>query len=632
MLVIRGLNGDQKEAIYRVHRPIIVGRSRNCDVFIADVRSSRQQARFFRNESGELVVEDLNSLNGTYLNGRQIAQHPLRAGDVVRLGSTDFRVEELSDDNAVELVDIEGTDGGEAPALSSDGRFAQGYGHSNQEIQIIKQADTVELPSLGALPADDYFKAIGIDESVTGEEGLSALQRKTRNFATLFEISSMQSWSVDESEMLQQVLDILLKVPGGDFAYVALLADGILVPKVVRSKTGHRERITLSKTIGRYVLQERCAVLAPDLRNDNRFSGSDSIIMGPSASILAAPMIQTDTDGERKVIGLLALCTSSVRENTSEDDLDLLCVVAGMLSTALAKIALQKQRERTLSELEQANRKILETQEQLIRSERLAAIGRLSSGVIHEVKNHLSPLMLADMIAEQYPEDEDIQEMAEMVIEARRRILDIVDEIRMFARGDNRSYSMQPHRVGEVCSKVIRFVRCDAKVRAVRLSFDQQDDAMVIIDSDRIRQVLINLIQNAADAVENIESPEVSVRVCSAAVLIHQEIPGWESASASTPLNTSGDELDSGCIYICVRDNGTGIEPNILRQIFDPLFTTKGENGLGLGLDICRRIVRAHRGTLSCVSRVGVGTEFRVGIPLTFTETSESLEQIVTIQ
>ena len=60
--------------------------------------------------------------------------------------------------------------------------------------------------------------------------------------------------------------------------------------------------------------------------------------MGPSASILAAPMIQTDSDGERKVIGLLALCTSSVRENTSEDDLDLLCVVAGMRSTALAKI------------------------------------------------------------------------------------------------------------------------------------------------------------------------------------------------------------------------------------------------------------------------------------------------------
>ena len=99
-------------------------------------------------------------------------RNTLRAGDVVRLGSTDFRVEELSDDNAVELVDIERTDGGDSPALSSDGRFAQGYGHTNQEIQIIKQADTVELPSPGALPADDYFKAIESDESATGEEGL----------------------------------------------------------------------------------------------------------------------------------------------------------------------------------------------------------------------------------------------------------------------------------------------------------------------------------------------------------------------------------------------------------------------------------------------------------------------------
>ena len=62
LLVIRGLNNDQKGMTYRVQHPIIVGRSRNCDVFIADVRASRQQARFYRKPEGDLIVEDLGSL------------------------------------------------------------------------------------------------------------------------------------------------------------------------------------------------------------------------------------------------------------------------------------------------------------------------------------------------------------------------------------------------------------------------------------------------------------------------------------------------------------------------------------------------------------------------------------------
>ena len=65
-LILTGLNNDQTGLTYKVEKPMVVGRSKNCDIFIADALSSRQQARFFRNDVGELFVEDLNSLNGTF--------------------------------------------------------------------------------------------------------------------------------------------------------------------------------------------------------------------------------------------------------------------------------------------------------------------------------------------------------------------------------------------------------------------------------------------------------------------------------------------------------------------------------------------------------------------------------------
>lgn len=566
LLVIRGLNNDQKGMTYRVQQPIIVGRSRNCDVFIADVRASRQQARFFRQEQGELVVEDLGSLNGTFLNGRQISRQQLQEGDVIRLGSTDFGVQRMVTHSTVEVVE---------PALP-------------QETQIVKQVSTVELPSLGAMKTHDYLRAIGVSEEISKGEAnqtIAALQRKTRNFATLFEISTVVQRYSDPNEMLSAVVDVLLKVPGGDAAYVALLNEHKeLIPKVSRDTNGDAGgRFFLSRTVSNYVLEEQCAVIAPDIRNDARFAESQSVILGPTGSILAVPIVVG-----KLAQGLLAISTEDVRHKPAEDDLDLLCVAASIIGPALHNLELKIQREKYLKDLEAANKKILATQEQLLRAEQMAAIGRLSSGVIHEVKNHLSPLMLADMVAEQYPDDEDIQEMTEMVIEARKRILDLVDEIRMFARGDTRSYNLQPNAISDVTERVVRFVRCDAKVRRTQLKYHCHNQPLVIMDGDRIRQVLINLIQNAADAVHGIDNPEIIVQV-----YVKEEF---------------------ACIS--VSDNGIGIPDEIRGRIFDPLFTTKGENGLGLGLDICSRIIKAHYGQLLCETKPEGGTSFIVQLPL----------------
>ena len=565
-LILKGLNNDQQNLVYNVDESIIVGRSRNCDIFISDVLSSRQQARFFRNDFGELFVEDLNSLNGTFLNGRQIRKHRLELGDIVRLGTTDFEVVRKTVDISVEVVE---------PIYP-------------EEQQIIKSVATIEFPSLEKMQAQGYMRhlySIGktSTENIEQKRAVQDLQRKTRSFAALFEISNVIAEKKGTEDMLHAVLDILLKVPGGDFSYLALLEDGALVSKASRVTSSGREHFVLSQSVSRYVLKEQCAVLAPDIRSDERFSAYDSIVSGATGSIMASPLLKANGTSW----GLLALCSAESQAELTEEDLDLLCVVAHMVNSALENIRLKEQRETHIKALQEANRKILETQEQLLISERMAAIGRLSSGVIHEVKNHMSPLMLADMIMEQYPKDQDIQSMAEMVIEARTRILDLVDEVRMFAQGDARSYDKQPHSLDKICRRVIQFVKCDAKVHNIQIEYTCHFEITLIVDEAKIKQVLINLLQNAADALVGVDAPLISIIL----------------------------KKDKGFICIQVEDNGVGIPLELQKRIFDPMFTTKGDKGLGLGLDISNQIMKDHDGVLACTSSYGVGTTFQMLFP-----------------
>ena len=319
-LNIKGLNKDQKNQVYSIEEPLIVGRSRSCDIFIMDVRASRQQARFFRSETGALCLEDLGSLNGSFVNGKQIDRVILKEGDVVRLGSTDFLVQKR-DGSTVKVVDTD----------------------FFQKTKIVKQMTHLSLPSLETMHANEYFRAIGVTEEIKPlQDDVSKLQRQTKNFATLFEISKVLQREETMVDMCCGVLDLLLKVPGGDIAYVVMVDDnGVLKPKAARDLNGNTpKQFVLSKTVSKYVLQEQCGVLAPDVQNDERFSSSQSIIFNQTSSILAAPII---IEGVSR--GILALLAHDTDIDIQEEDLELLCLVAGLMARTIQNLELQGQLE-----------------------------------------------------------------------------------------------------------------------------------------------------------------------------------------------------------------------------------------------------------------------------------------------
>jgi signal transduction histidine kinase len=145
----------------------------------------------------------------------------------------------------------------------------------------------------------------------------------------------------------------------------------------------------------------------------------------------------------------------------------------------------------------------------------------------------------------------------------------------------------------ELCDLVedtLRFTRYDRLFRhriEVRRVYDAQP--VVFVNRSKIKQVLLNLLRNAAQAMHGQHrEPHFEVRVSS--------------------------DGESG--FLSVTDNGSGIPPDRLDKIWQPFYTTKGQEGTGLGLDLCRQICERHHGGISVTSEVGVGTTFTVRLPL----------------
>ncbi len=242
--------------------------------------------------------------------------------------------------------------------------------------------------------------------------------------------------------------------------------------------------------------------------------------------------------------------------------------------------------EQTYLNLSSAHKQLKETQQQLIHAEKLSLIGQLSSGIAHEVKNQLNMIGFAELIQDAYPADEKIQKYTSCITKAGNAIYNLVDEMRRFAKKEQRSYEMQAASVTETLERLLHFVRFDTLLCTRTLTTDFQETPLALLNEDKFTQVMINLIRNAAHATQEGEG-EISLRV------------------------TSHDEQ----IQVDVSDNGIGIPEEMREHIWEPFFTTKGDEGTGLGLDICKRIIEEHHGTISCESQLDLGSTFTILLP-----------------
>ncbi len=245
-----------------------------------------------------------------------------------------------------------------------------------------------------------------------------------------------------------------------------------------------------------------------------------------------------------------------------------------------------KVQERT-AELESKNQLLMKTQQELVRAEKLAAVGELAAGVAHEINNPMAiirgnaEVLLMDLSAE-HPNREE----AEIISQQVSRVEGIVGNLLSFARQQRKA--LRRVAIERILEEILRQVGHQVKLDGIELhQHFSMGTTEIEGDENQLRQVFTNLIVNAVQAME--KGGTLTVR---------------------TVL-----ERESGVCRIEIADTGIGIPPDQINNIFTPFFTTK-QTGTGLGLSVSYGIVENHGGTITVASEVGTGSQFVVTLPL----------------
>lgn len=257
--------------------------------------------------------------------------------------------------------------------------------------------------------------------------------------------------------------------------------------------------------------------------------------------------------------------------------------VTGLLAGAEQR---ERQRyEQTAAELQRAYDELRSTVDQLLLADRHSSLGRMSAAIVHEIRNPLGAIRgAAEALEAAVPRDHEKAEFLAIIEREVEQLNGLVGDFLQFARPRSPELLLTPPR--EIIESVVKLTGKQAAQSLVQIEVNVADDLpAVMLDGEQMKQVLLNLILNAVDA-----------------------MPGGGHLIISA--NRRGEELE-----IIVRDNGKGIDPTVRDKLFSPFVTTKAR-GTGLGLAIAHRLVSQHEGRIVADDAEGGGTVFQILLPL----------------
>jgi signal transduction histidine kinase len=276
------------------------------------------------------------------------------------------------------------------------------------------------------------------------------------------------------------------------------------------------------------------------------------------------------------------------------------------LNRMLERISEDKQKLRsTVQSLEKANLDLKKAQKEIIQAEKLASVGRLSSGIAHEIGNPIGIIMgYLELVKQKNISDDEKNEYIIRTEDEINRINTIIRQLLDLSRPSN--VGAEAISVHDIIDDIIKVVQFQPLMSKIRLKFflDAEDDT-VIADPNQLRQVFLNLIINAADAITSNEKKREGELTIKSAVVRDALGPDGDSAE------------DQPLLQVMYIDNGPGIPSENIGNIFDPFFTTKEPGkGTGLGLSVSFMIIESIGGTIRASSEVGKGTTMNIFLPL----------------
>ena len=241
----------------------------------------------------------------------------------------------------------------------------------------------------------------------------------------------------------------------------------------------------------------------------------------------------------------------------------------------------------------QREKELKESQAILRRADRLSSLGLLTAGLAHEIRNPLVAIRtFTQLLPERYEDAEFREGFQGLALKEVDRICGLINDLLSFARPSKPNVA--PENVNDVVDNVARILEAQSKEKNVDITREFAEDLpKAWIDREQTKQVFMNLILNAIQAMTNGGTIVISTRL-----------------SAKNDV-----ELIREYVQIEIRDTGIGIPAEDLEHIFDPFFTSK-EEGSGLGLAVSHQIVQEHGGLVTVESTVGKGTSFFVHLPV----------------
>jgi len=530
-----------------------LGRAADNDIQLASPRASSYHA-VIRREGDRWVIEDNQSTNGTYVNGRRVTRATLREDDTIAIGglSLTFRTQAPPGSSTIFLAR-------EAPPEVEPGE-EDAARRAEEVLESVFQDDSqVETFGTTAVRPPSEVEARPEDDPAV----------VARRFRASYEISKAVAATLDIAGVMDRVLGALFEIfRAAERAFILLVdpeTGKVSSGAVRRRRPTDTQEIGMSRTALRQAMERREAILCRDAMSDRRYAAAQSVIHLGIRSMMIAPLVFQD-----RTLGAIYVDTRSAAGRFSQPDLELLSVAAAQVAACVANAQLH---------------------EQVVKTERLAAVGQTVAGLSHCVKNILQGIKGGAFIVDKALEKGDAEGVRrgwEMVKRNNAFMEDLVFDLLTYSK--QRTPEYRPTDLNALCGEIAELATARARRKGVTLTF-QPDAALPSVEADPngLRRCVLNLAMNAVDACEKNHGT----------VTLFTESPGPDGLAA-----------------IGVRDTGCGMSDEVKAKLFTVFFSTKRSKGTGLGLPVTKKIVEEHGGRIEVTAREGEGSTFLIRLPV----------------
>jgi signal transduction histidine kinase len=397
--------------------------------------------------------------------------------------------------------------------------------------------------------------------------------------------------TLDIDEILRLVLEGVIKNIGFDRARLYLvnekrdlleckMAVGVDVEKI----KGIELPLDPEASIVSRSVMEKKPYIIPDARMDPRVNP----VLKEKFNLHSLVVIPLFT--KERVLGAIAADHTEPGRRLTKETLDSVMTFAQQAGLAIQNASMYQELKNFSRQMEEKIQKttadLRKTEAQLIRSEKLAALGQLAAGIAHEIRNPLTSInILIHSLRERLPSENSQQEDLKVIEEEIHRMNEIVDQFLRFAKPAPPFFEKTD--VLSIVEETLQLLRLQAEKQRIAVEREFQTLPMILIDPEQMKQAMLNLLLNAIQAM-----PEGGL------------------------LTLKGRNSEDGqWIHLSIQDSGMGISGEDIDKLFDPFFSTK-EGGIGLGLSITHRIIDQHHGKIEVESSPGNGTLFTVWLPI----------------